>query len=98
MEVSLTYIHTYIHIYTYIHTYTHIYIGAWSDWDACNATCGGGSQFKTFTISVPQEGFGEDCGPENGATETQICNTDVCSVNCEGTRINIYIIHTYLTN
>ena len=53
--------------------------GSWGNWEACSATCGGGSQTRRFAISAPASGGGASCGSTDGATETQDCNTDACA-------------------
>jgi len=47
--------------------------GGWSDWRACSATCGGGTQTRTCTNPAPANG-GADCVGDT----TQSCNTQSC--------------------
>ena len=53
-------------------------------WDACSATCDGGTQERIFEISVETEGTGAQCEFDEDATQTQACNTQSCAVDCEG--------------
>jgi hypothetical protein len=48
--------------------------GGWSDWSACSATCGGGTETRSCTNPKPS-GVGAQC---SGAA-TQACNTQACS-------------------
>lgn len=48
--------------------------GVWSDWSACSATCGGGTQTRACTNPAPSGG-GADCVGDS----TQACNTQSCS-------------------
>ena len=43
--------------------------GTWTNWGPCSATCGGGVQIQTRTVS------GTSCGP---VLRSQLCNTQVC--------------------
>eukprot|EP01060_Flectonema_neradi_P009552 TRINITY_DN167_c0_g1_i3.p1 TRINITY_DN167_c0_g1~~TRINITY_DN167_c0_g1_i3.p1 ORF type:complete len:614 (+),score=130.17 TRINITY_DN167_c0_g1_i3:78-1844(+) len=54
-------------------------VSEWSSWSDCDATCGGGSQTRTRTITVDPVGNGAAC-PD--LSETQSCNTDPCPINC----------------
>lgn len=58
-------------------------VGAWSAYDVCNATCGGGNQTSTYIVATPSAYGGTTCEAAHGATDTQACNTDPC--NCTGT-------------
>ncbi|KAL5246746.1 hypothetical protein ACHWQZ_G018832 [Mnemiopsis leidyi] len=55
--------------------------GGWSeysDWSACSANCGGGSQYRTKTCTnPPPANGGADCPGE--AVETRSCNNFACS-------------------
>jgi hypothetical protein len=55
--------------------------GAWSSWSNCTATCGGGSQTRSRTITEPAVNGGS-CDIQT--TETRNCNTEACPVpkNC----------------
>lgn len=48
--------------------------GGWSDWGACSAACGGGTQSRSCSKPAPS-GNGAPCV---GASE-QVCNVDACS-------------------
>ncbi len=54
-------------------------LSAWSDWSACTATCGGGTQTRTRTVITPAANGGAPCGP---LTETRACNEQACPVDC----------------
>jgi len=47
--------------------------GGWSDWGACSADCGGGTQTRTCTNPAPANG-GADCVGD----PSQTCNTQAC--------------------
>ena len=59
-------------------------VGSWGAWDACTATCGGGSQSRTFTITTASEPTGASCEDFDGATQSQSCGNDACAVDCVG--------------
>lgn len=50
-------------------------VSAWSEWGSCSKTCGGGTQTRTRTTTVPPANGGKACPP---LTETQSCNTQAC--------------------
>ena len=50
-------------------------VSAWSDWSACSAVCGGGTQTQTRTVIVAPSGGGTPCPV---LYETQSCNTQPC--------------------
>lgn len=57
--------------------------GSWSDWGTCSATCDGGLQTKTYTVTkaatVGTDGTrGAACPYADGATQQQACNTQSC--------------------
>ena len=52
--------------------------GAWSDYSVCDVTCGGGTQNRTYHVSVPESNGGEPCDNNDGLQETQSCNTQEC--------------------
>lgn len=56
-------------------------------WGACSATCGSGTQTRTYRITTQQAGGGNSCPKADGATETRACpNLPACAaaVNCTG--------------
>ena len=53
--------------------------GAWSAWETCSVTCGGGTQERNRTITQPALNNGTDCAGND--TETQSCNTNGCPGN-----------------
>jgi hypothetical protein len=57
--------------------------GAWSGWDACNATCGEGNQSRVFEVTSPAA-YNGSCEAEDGTLEWQACNTQPCPVDCVG--------------
>ena len=52
----------------------------WSVWGDCTKSCGGGTQTRTRTVLKQPVGKGKACGD---LTDTQNCNTNACSKNCE---------------
>ena len=56
-------------------------------WGACSATCGAGTQTRTYRITTQQAAGGNSCPKGDGATESRACpNLPACvaSVNCVG--------------
>lgn len=49
--------------------------GGWSNWGACSAECGGGTQTRTCTNPAPAND-GDDCAGDS----SQSCNTEACLV------------------
>jgi Spondin-like TSP1 domain len=55
-------------------------VSDWSSFGACSATCGGGTQTHTRTVTTQPQYGGTACPV---LTESQACNTQACPVNCE---------------
>lgn len=56
-------------------------------WGACSATCGSGTQTRTYRITTQQAAGGDSCPKGDGATESKACpNLPACvsAVNCVG--------------
>ena len=49
---------------------------AWSEWETCSLTCGGGTQGRNRTISQTALNNGTDCVGNDA--ETQPCNSNGC--------------------
>eukprot|EP01052_Picozoa_sp_SAG31_P025930 SAG31_NODE_2310_length_5960_cov_5.846613_6_plen_283_part_01 len=60
--------------------------GHWSQWDICNASCGGGAQSRYYTITqLPMHGGSNStCETADGDVQTSVCNTQPCAVQCVG--------------
>ena len=56
-------------------------VSDWSAFSSCSATCGGGTQTRTKTVTTKPTFNGAACPP---LTESQVCNTQGCPVNCVG--------------
>ncbi len=56
-------------------------VSDWSAFSSCSATCGGGTQTRTRTVTTKPTFNGAACPP---LTESQVCNTQGCPVNCVG--------------
>ena len=58
-------------------------VGSWSGWSACNTTCGGGTQTRSWTTTTQPQHGGTACPTPD--TESQACNTQACPGNtCSG--------------
>jgi hypothetical protein len=55
-------------------------VSEWSDWSACSAECGEGTQTRTRTITTEPENGGEACP---WLDEQRPCNPDPCPVDCQ---------------
>lgn len=55
-------------------------VSGWSDWSACTASCGGGTQSRSRTVQVSPQNGGDVCP---SLTESQSCNTQSCSRDCQ---------------
>lgn len=56
-------------------------VSDWSDWGACNKSCGGGTRTRTRIITTQSQGAGVSCSTFP-LTESQSCNTHTCDVDC----------------
>merc|ERR1719162_2207173 len=54
--------------------------GVWEGWSACSASCGGGTQSRSFTIQRNPAYGGSSCP----SRQSQPCNGDACPVDCVG--------------
>jgi hypothetical protein len=52
-------------------------VGYWSGWTTCTATCGGGTQSRSWTTTAQPTNGGAACPTET--TQQQSCNTAICS-------------------
>ena len=59
-------------------------VGAWTEWDTCSSTCGGGTQQRQFNVSLPAGAYGTPCDVPANASESQVCNSADCPVDCVG--------------
>lgn len=61
-------------------------VGGWGAWSTCSASCGGGTQTRTFSITTPAANGGAACVAANGQTDSQTCNPQSCGapVDCVG--------------
>ena len=68
--------------------------GGWSDYGACDVTCGGGTQTRTWTTTTPAAHGGTACPP---TMELRECNTQACgpspgpSPDSDDNNNNLYI-------
>jgi len=51
--------------------------GGWTDWNACSAECGGGTQNRTCDNPTPANG-GADCSLLDGGNSSRSCNEQSC--------------------
>ena len=55
-------------------------VSEYGEFSRCSRECGGGTRTRSRTVVVPPAGTGAACP---NLTETEDCNTQVCSVNCQ---------------
>ena len=60
-------------------------VSSWSNWSSCSASCGGGSQTQTRTVTTASSNGGALCP---ALTQTQSCNTQPCPVDCAYTWVD----------
>jgi len=58
---------------------------AWSAWDTCTETCGGGTQERTRTCTNPTPAYG-GAACSGSTTESQACNTQSCLTTTGGSK------------
>jgi len=56
--------------------------GAYTAWSTCTETCGGGTQTRSFAVTVAAANGGQ-C-PHEGDVQTQACNSEACPIDCVG--------------
>jgi hypothetical protein len=54
-------------------------VSNWGSWGSCSASCGGGTQTRSRTITRQPSNGGLACP---SLTESQSCNTQGCPINC----------------
>ncbi len=63
-------------------------VGAWSSWSSCSATCGGGTKYQAFLITIPASGGGSSCPFTGGDTVSESCFEDACP-QLEGSALGV---------
>jgi hypothetical protein len=58
--------------------------GQWGQWAACSKTCGGGTQLRTYEVTVQKQRDGIACPASHGGAQSRPCNRHECPVDCEG--------------
>jgi hypothetical protein len=53
-------------------------VSGWGGWGACSATCGGGTQSRSRTVTVQPRNNGTVCP---SLTDSQVCNSQACVYN-----------------
>ena len=59
-------------------------VGSWGDYGSCNASCGGGTKTRTYSVTTPAQHGGAECPANHGDTDETNCNEDPCPVDCVG--------------
>ena len=59
-------------------------VGSWGAWGACGASCGSGTQTRTYTVSQQAEGGGLLWPAAEGDSEEQACDAGVACIDCDG--------------
>ena len=58
--------------------------GSFTPWSECDASCGIGTQSRTFNIIQPPQFNGSDCDYQNGINYTRPCSNRPCPIDCVG--------------
>mgnify|MGYP000710602891 CR=1 FL=1 len=53
--------------------------GRWLDFSECSVECGGGTQTRTYSITIEAQNGGASCPTSHGSQDSQACNTDACA-------------------
>src|SRR6056300_978475 len=67
-------------------------VGSWSEWGACDKTCGSGTQTRTWTTTTEPKYSGTAC--PSPTTESQSCNTDPCPIEMDDGKAYEYLSTT----
>jgi hemicentin len=59
-------------------------MGKWSDFSSCSSTCGGGTQARTFSVTMKEQHGGQACPAQDGKSESQTCADKPCPIDSEG--------------
>ena len=52
--------------------------GSWGSYGSCSASCGGGTQSRTYTITTAAAHGGSSCAHSSGHSESRACNSQAC--------------------
>jgi len=58
--------------------------GEWSEFSTCSATCGDGTQQRTYTVLSASTNGGADCPASHNQVESRSCTRGPCGDVCEG--------------
>ena len=60
--------------------------GAYSDWSECSMSCGGGTESRSYTVTMLARdgGSAAACTAADGAEDARACNTQACPTFCVG--------------
>ncbi|XP_078485768.1 uncharacterized protein LOC100177897 [Ciona intestinalis] len=61
---------------------------SWTDFNSCSVSCGGGTQSRSRSVAVFAFCGGNSCPGE--PTDTRVCNTHCCPVNCQWSSWNSF--------
>lgn len=64
-------------------------VGEWSAWSVCSATCGPGTQTRTFTTTTSPTGSGQTCADKYGTDFSQNCNEQDCPATCDSFKCHV---------